>query len=209
MTIGRLPAVEGGIQPTIIDAKGDLIAGVTNDTPGRLPVGADGAVLQADSTASTGVSWAGPAFNAGKNKIINGDFYVNQRNFTSTTTNNTYGLDRWRLLASGGTATYSAQTFTPGTAPVAGYEGKNFARIVTSGQSAAGDYGMLNQPIEDVRTLAGQNVTVSFWAKAASGTPKVGISFEQLFGSGGSAGVIVKLTSQTISKSWSRYRVNV
>ena len=35
------------------------------------------------------------AFVAGKNKIINGDFFVNQRNFSSTTTNGDFGFDRW------------------------------------------------------------------------------------------------------------------
>jgi len=107
-------------------------------------------------------------FAAGKNKIINGDFYVNQRNFTCTTSSTTFGHDRWRLRSAGGTATYSTQAFTAGTAPVAGYEGTNFARLVTSGQSGTNDYASIEQPIEDVRTFAGQTVTVSFWAKAST-----------------------------------------
>ena len=61
MTVGRLPVVEGGIQPTLLDAKGDLIAAVAADTPARVVVGANGTVLTADSTASTGVAWATPA----------------------------------------------------------------------------------------------------------------------------------------------------
>lgn len=158
------------------------------------------------TTPSTPTSYG---FAAGKNKVINGDMYVNQRGFTSTTTSNTYGFDRWRIINSGGTVTYSAQTFTAGTAPVSGYEGKQYARIVSSGQSAAGDYALFNQAIENVRTFAGQTVTLSFWAKAASGTPKIGINFEQLFGSGGSSTVIVTATSQTISTSWARYSVTV
>jgi hypothetical protein len=58
MTVGRLPSIDGGIQPTIVDAKGDLIAAVAADTPARLPVGTNGQVLTADSTASTGLAWA-------------------------------------------------------------------------------------------------------------------------------------------------------
>jgi hypothetical protein len=58
MTVGRLPSVEGGIQPTLLDAKGDLIAAAAADTPARLPVGTNGQVLTADSTASTGLAWA-------------------------------------------------------------------------------------------------------------------------------------------------------
>jgi hypothetical protein len=148
------------------------------------------------------------AFLAGKNKIINGDFRINQRAFTSTTTNATYGFDRWRLDTSGGTVTYSAQTFTAGTAPVAGYEGVNFARVVTASQSASGNYSLLAQGIEDVRVLAGQTATISFWAKAASGTPKVGVCIDQSFGSGGSAAAQT-FSSVTISTSWARYSVTI
>ena len=58
MTVGRIPSVEGGIQPTIVDAKGDLIAATGNDSPNRLAVGANDTVLTADSTAATGLKWA-------------------------------------------------------------------------------------------------------------------------------------------------------
>jgi hypothetical protein len=58
MTVGRLPSVEGGIQPTLLDAKGDLIAAAAADTPARLAVGANDTVLTADSTTATGLKWA-------------------------------------------------------------------------------------------------------------------------------------------------------
>jgi hypothetical protein len=144
-------------------------------------------------------------YTAGKNKIINGDFYVNQRAFTTSTTSGTYGFDRFRQSNSGGTATQSAQTFTAGAAPVAGYEGKNFVRMVTASQSAAGDYAGIVQSIEDVRSFAGQSITVSFWAKASTGTPNIGIATGQNFGSGGSATVITSPAVQAITSSWVRY----
>lgn len=143
-----------------------------------------------------------------RNRIINGDFSVNQRGFTSTTTTLTYGQDRWRLVASDGTVTYSAQAFTVGN-PITGQEPINYARLVTTGQTLTSAEAALIQPIEDVRTFAGQQVTVSFWAKSASGTPKIAIEFEQRFGSGGSpSGVVQTYGGQaTISTSWTRYSV--
>jgi len=59
MTVGRIPVIEGGIQPTIFDAKADLLTATANDTPARLAVGSNGTSLVADSTASTGLKWVG------------------------------------------------------------------------------------------------------------------------------------------------------
>jgi hypothetical protein len=210
MTVGRIPNIEGGIQPTIVTTKGDLIAATAASNPARLAVGADGTTLVADSSAATGLAYI-PTFFAGKNKIMNGDFRFNQRNFSSTTSTLTYGFDRWLYDYSGGTVTYSAQTFTAGTAPVAGYEGINFARLVSASQSGNGDYAGLSQRIEDVRTFANQTITVSFWAKASTGTPQVGIDIAQVFGSGGSATVLssaVTTKISTISSSWVRYSLS-
>jgi hypothetical protein len=150
---------------------------------------------------------AGAQWAAGKNRIINGNLAVNQRNFTSNTTNNSYNFDRFLQANSGGTVTVTPQLFTAGAAPVAGYEAKNFVRIVTASQSAAGDYALYGQKIEDVRTLAGQTATVSFWAKASTGTPKIGVTLDQYFGTGGSASaaVVNTVATQTITTSWVRY----
>jgi hypothetical protein len=57
MTVGRIPVIEGGIQPTIFDAKADLLTATANDTPARLAVGANFGFLQADSAQSTGLAW--------------------------------------------------------------------------------------------------------------------------------------------------------
>ena len=143
-------------------------------------------------------------FFAGKNKIINGDFNINQRAFTSNSGG--YGFDRFAGANGGGTATFSAQTFTLGTAPVAGYEGKNFFRCVVSGQSAAGDYAIQRQLIESVRTFAGQTVTLSLWAKANTAASFAADLYQQ-FGSGGSpsAQVDVAGSKTAVTTSWARY----
>jgi hypothetical protein len=53
------PGASGsGIEPTIIDAKGDLIVGQAADTPVRLAVGTNGHFLRANSAATNGVEWA-------------------------------------------------------------------------------------------------------------------------------------------------------
>jgi hypothetical protein len=148
---------------------------------------------------------------AGKNKIFNGDFAINQRAFSSTSNTNAYSFDRWYARAVGdGTVTHSLQTFTPGTAPVTGYEGINYARIVTSGQtSTVTNAAMWRQYIEDVRTFAGQTITVSFWAKAASGTPFINTYLLQASGTGGSGGGSAIGTKQAITTSWARYSFTV
>jgi hypothetical protein len=70
---------------------------------------------------------------------------------------------------------------------------------------------LLVQKIEDVRTFAGQTITISFWAKAASGTPKVVVETEQFFGTGGSpsANVTSYAGQVTLSTSWNRYSVSL
>jgi len=197
---------------TAIDAKGDLIAGTAADTFSRIAVGTNGQVLTADSTAATGLAWATPSggsnsFYAGKNKIINGDFSIWQRGTTFTNpSSGSYNVDRWRLYRDGsGTLIISQQTFTPGSAPVAGYEGTYFYRI---NQSVAGSGATVNahqNVIEDVRTFAGQTVTLSYWAKAAA-TTSLEITSDQGFGAGGSSTVSTTITaSQSITTSWVRY----
>jgi hypothetical protein len=49
------------INPTIVDAKGDIIAATAADTVARLAVGANDTILTADSTTATGLKWATPA----------------------------------------------------------------------------------------------------------------------------------------------------
>lgn len=148
----------------------------------------------------------GLGFNnfSGRNRIINGDFSVNQRSFTSTTIDGTYGFDRWCVGCSGGTVTYSSQTAAEN---IIKSEALAFARIVSASQSASTDYAALMQKIENVRVFANKTVTVSFWAKAASGTPKVAVNLYQDTGTGGSGSVANYIGSVTLSTVWTRYSV--
>ncbi len=60
MTVGRIPSVEGGIQPTLLTTKGDIIVATGNATLVRQGVGANGTVLTANSAQADGVEWATP-----------------------------------------------------------------------------------------------------------------------------------------------------
>jgi len=154
-----------------------------------------------------GSGWTAAGGVSSGNAIINGAFEINQRGFTSSTANAAFSFDRWFSFAAGGTSTFSAQAFTAGTAPVAGYEGTNFIRIVTSGQSAASDGAALRQRIEDVRTFAGQTITVSFFAKANTGTPSLAVEIEQAFI--GSAAALIAGGKKAIKDSWDRYSYTI
>jgi hypothetical protein len=66
MSSSVFPVPFSGIQETLIDAKGDLIAGNAADTPVRVAVGSNNQVLTADSSVTGGIKWAtlstGPTF---------------------------------------------------------------------------------------------------------------------------------------------------
>lgn len=144
---------------------------------------------------------------AGKNKVINGDFGIWQRGTSLTvSTQNQFLADRWRVnygVALPTSWTISQQAFTAGTAPVAGYEGTFFMRSAITTIGSAVSCRLVN-PIEDVRTYAGQTVTLSFWAKADSSRTIVAY-LTQNFGSGGSTSVNTSLESVAVTTGWVRY----
>ena len=172
------------------------ITGVTAGT------GLTGGGTSGDVTVSFDVAnYGGGQYAAGKNKIINGDFGIWQRGTSFTSPSSVYTADRF--VANAITSdVVSQQTFTPGSAPVSGYESQYYLRYATSA-TAGGRY--LFQKIEDVRTLAGQAVTFSFWAKVNTGTATLTTYFYQQFGSGGSADVQSSTQNNTVTTSWQRF----
>jgi len=186
-------------------ATGD-IEGVTAGT-GLTGGGTSGTVTLAFDQANYG----GGQYAAGKNKVINGDFNIWQRGTTFTNpAGDSYSADRYMIdygTAAPTSNSITRQTFTPGAAPVAGYEGAYFFRstLTTVGSTSRLS---ISQKIENVQTFAGQTVTLSFWAKADSARTLAGF-IQQNFGSGGSATVSTAITSQSITTSWTRFSIQV
>lgn len=58
------------IKPSLVDAKGDLLAGTAADTVDRLAVGTNGQVLVANSSTSTGLAWANAGLTLVKSQTI-------------------------------------------------------------------------------------------------------------------------------------------
>lgn len=196
---------------TAIETLGDSIDASLVDLKG----GTTGQVLSKATNTDMDFTWytlpAAASSKTSNNQILNGDFFINQRAFTSNTADGSYNFDRFLQKNSGGTTTVTPQVFTPGAAPVAGVEGVNFLQSITASQSAAGDFAFISQRIENVRTMANRSVVVSFYAKANTGTPKVAVQLVQNFGTGGSpsAEVSTPISAVTLSTSWARYEVTV
>jgi hypothetical protein len=142
-----------------------------------------------------------------KNLIINGAMNVAQRGTSEgpSSLSEVLALDRWYVNASGATKTISQQTFTVGQTDVPDFP-KNYVRLeVTTGDNNIG----IHQRVEDVTSIAGKTVTLSFWAK---GTNPTGGSFVsswiQNFGSGGSSSVETEAKSGIVlTSSWQKFTI--
>jgi hypothetical protein len=207
MATGRVPTTAN----SPLTAKGDLFGYST--TQARVAVGANGETLVADSSATTGLRWQGN-YASGKNSLINGDFNIWQRgtSFLPTSAAAIFSADRWRNYNNGtGVVTVSQQTFTPGAAPVAGYEGTYFHRIAYDASLGTTTTHGFAQRIENVQTAAGQTITISFWAKLTNSQASAvsSINVRQNFGSGGSTQVTTTGTAPSLTTSWARYSTTV
>ena len=112
-----------------------------------------------------------PASSFLRNRIINGDMRIDQRNAgASVTPNNTYTLDRWQGQNSQ-TSKYTVQQSS--VAPT----GFNNSLLVTSSSAysvSSGDYFFINQPIEGFNTsdlsfgtADASTISISFWVRSS------------------------------------------
>ena len=140
-----------------------------------------------------------------RNRIINGNFDIWQRGASFTASD--YSADRWLSARVGSTHTVTRQPFTLGQTDVPNNP-FYYVRTVVSSVAGAGNYALLCQRIELVPTLAGQQVTVSFWAKADA-TKNIATTFIQNFGTGGSpsAATGASPTKVSIGTAWQKVTV--
>lgn len=127
-------------------------------------------VLSADGSATAELSSINSGPLAGfRNAIINGNFDIWQRGTSfSATDSETYICDRWLYYKDvGGTLDITRESFTLGQTDVPG-EPTYFLRFDQSVGGSGGTRNDLIQRIEGVRTFAGQEVTLSFYAKSTS-----------------------------------------
>lgn len=179
------------------------------------PMGATGPTGLAGVNGATGPTGpAGPP-GIGRNRVINGDFSVNQRGTVDVLTNGAYGVDRWywNWVAASGAHAYGVRSSVGGVLP----EGaKQFVGIGLGSVTDPASYITFGQKIEGVRSLSGKTVTVSFWARGDTPSRKIGVQFVRNFGTGGSPSAsehfdmgIVTLTDadMTMTGAFKRYSV--
>jgi hypothetical protein len=145
------------------------------------------------------------------NAIINGAFDIWQRGTSVAVGTGGFLADRWRVTvdAAPTTATISRQSFTPGELNSIGFGNAEFYQrisLTTIGSTTACTF---ETRVENVQTLANQQVTVSFWAKADSARSLSTGILRQNFGSGGSANVDTALSTVNLTTSWQRFTTTV
>ena len=129
VTLGELDLTNLGLlSRTLVDAKGDIITATADNTPVSKAAGADGTVLQADSSQSDGLLWVP---NLPLSLAPNAFMHINQRgNSSITNADDTYSVcDRWYTLSE----TASIQTAITGS-PEAGQ--KQALKLVQNQASA-------------------------------------------------------------------------
>ena len=142
-----------------------------------------------------------------RNAIINGDFDTWQRG-ASNSTHLGYSADRWGNNFVGSSGTSAQQPFTLGQTDVPG-EPTFFMSTTVSSVTGPDNRVNLFQRIESVRTFAGQEVTLSFWAKA-NAARNISVEFLQSFGANGTPSAVVRgigVTKVAIGTSWQRVTV--
>ena len=182
-------------------------------------------ITDASGGATTSINGFTPSVSnmAGRNRIINGDMRIDQRNAGASSNFGTGGefstVDRWQTFENtGGSATNQQVVDAP-----AGFYNSLKVTVTSSATPASSEVTQLQQMIEGFNTAdlawgtaSAKTVTLSFWAKAntAFTADFDGISNEyvvgimQYFGTGGtpsSATNTAFTTSIALTTTWTKY----
>ena len=158
------PAVAGTTTLTLPTTNGTVL---TNNSAA---VGSNGITFSDGSTQAAAASPFGL-----KNRIINGDMVIDQRNAGAsvTPTNGSFALDRWKFFVTQ-TSRLTCQQNAGSVTPPVGFG--NYLGVTSSSAYSVGstDYFCFNQPIEGFNTsdLAwgtanARTVTLSFWVRSS------------------------------------------
>lgn len=157
--------------------------------------------------------------HAFRNRIINGDFSVNQRNFTTASAgsggnNGIYTVDRWAVYRDQGANTGN---YTIATATISDLDGFNTGLSITNvtGSSTPGWAGIV-QIIEGYNiksfqfgTSFGKSITLSFWIKSTQ-TGTFGVIFiNQNQGGGGARPHYGATYTVNTANTWERKTITI
>lgn len=187
---------------------GTPASGIVTNLTGTASININGTVGATTPAAGTFTSINGGPLAGFKNYIINGNMDIAQRGTAAVTTSSLFGpADRFVTSSATNTFSTTLPAFVSGDTLYDTGGATNYTEIAVTSVAGAGNNTILFQSIENVRVLAGKTVTVSFWAKAATGTPLIGIEIAQTFGSGGSPSAAATGIGQnlTLSATWTKY----
>lgn len=145
-----------------------------------------------------------------KNRIINGCFRLWDHGTSfANPANGTLLANNWKVASVGPAGTFAISRVA---STVGDWERDNAPKyFLRWNQTVVGTptAAAIEQRIEDVRQFAGDNITISFLAKAASGTPTVFMIISQVFGTGGSPSATVTSAAMTkvISTALAEYEI--
>jgi hypothetical protein len=155
------------VNPTVIDAKGDILTATAADTPARLAVGNNGETLVADSSTATGLKWAAASSGA-LTKITSATFTAVSDTSTTfdgvfTNTYNNYLIEISPVRGSVSSAALNFQLRKAGpTTQTSAYNGNRLTNATVTTTSSGSTFTLLNLETEDA------GITMNFYRQ---GTP--------------------------------------
>jgi hypothetical protein len=171
-----------------------------------------GTVQAEKMTTESGYSLGAGNASSFKNRFINGNMTISQRNAGSSVTinSNQYTLDRWQAVQSQG-GKYSVQQDAGAVTPPVGFTDYLGATSLTAHSLSAGDFFYVRQQIEGYNvadfalgTASAKTFTLSFWVRSSlTGT------FGGTFANGASDSVYPFTYTISAANTWEQKSITV